>query len=42
MGQGRENAKKFLAENLDIRNQLVELIKEKTGLKKTKPEPESK
>ena len=42
MGQGRENAKKFLAENLDIRNQLVDLIKEKTGLKKTKPEPESK
>ena len=42
MGQGRENAKKFLAENLDIRNQLVELIKEKTGLKKPKPEPESK
>jgi recombination protein RecA len=42
MGQGRENAKKFLAENLDIRNQLVELIKEKTGLKKPKSEPESK
>ena len=42
MGQGRENVKKFLAENLDIRNQLVELIKEKTGLKKPKPEPESK
>ena len=42
MGQGRENAKKFLAENLDIRNQLVDLIKEKTGLKKPKPEPESK
>jgi recombination protein RecA len=36
MGQGRENAKKFLAENLD------ELIKEKTGLKKPKSEPESK
>jgi len=36
MGQGRENAKKFLAENLDIRNQLVELIKDKTGLKKVK------
>jgi recombination protein RecA len=42
MGQGRENAKKFLAENLDIRNQLVELIKEKTGLKKVKQEPEAK
>ncbi|MCX5878389.1 MAG: recombinase RecA [Deltaproteobacteria bacterium] len=42
MGQGRENAKKFLAENLDIRNQLVELIKEKTGLKKVKPEANGK
>ncbi|WP_448510972.1 recombinase RecA [Immundisolibacter sp.] len=42
MGQGRENAKKFLAENLDIRNQLVELIKEKTGLKKVKQEANGK
>jgi recombination protein RecA len=42
MGQGRENAKKFLAENADIRNQVVDLIKEKTGLKKPKPEPDSK
>jgi recombination protein RecA len=39
MGQGRENAKKFLVENADIRNQIVDLIKEKTGLKKLKPEP---
>jgi len=42
MGQGRENAKKFLAENLDIRNQLVQLIKEKTGLTKVKQETDSK
>jgi len=42
MGQGRENAKKFLAENPDIRNQVVDLIKEKTGLKKPKAEPSSK
>ena len=42
MGQGRENAKKFLADNADIRNQVVDLIKEKTGLKKPKPEPSSK
>jgi len=42
MGQGRENAKKFLAENLDIRNQLVQLIKEKTGLAKVKQETNSK
>jgi recombination protein RecA len=42
MGQGRENAKKFLVENADIRNQIVDLIKEKTGLKKLKPEPNGK
>jgi recombination protein RecA len=42
MGQGRENAKKFLAENLDIRNQLVQLIKEKTGLKPVKQETDGK
>jgi recombination protein RecA len=42
MGQGRENAKKFLAENVDIRNQVVDLIKEKTGLKKPKPEANGK
>jgi len=42
MGQGRENAKKFLTDNADIRNQVVDLIKEKTGLKKPKPEPSSK
>jgi recombination protein RecA len=42
MGQGRENAKKFLVENADIRNQIVDLIKEKTGLKKPKPEPNGK
>jgi recombination protein RecA len=42
MGQGRENAKKFLIENKDIRNQVVDLIKEKTGLKKPKPEANGK
>jgi recombination protein RecA len=42
MGQGRENAKKFLADNADIRSQVVDLIKEKTGLKKPKPEPSTK
>mgnify|MGYP005839083461 FL=1 len=42
MGQGRENAKKFLAENPDIRNQLVQWIKEKTGLTKVKQESNSK
>jgi recombination protein RecA len=42
MGQGRENAKKFLIENKDIRSQIVDLIKEKTGLKKPKPEANGK
>jgi len=42
MGQGRENAKKFLIENKDIRNQVVDLIKEKTGIKKPKPEANGK
>ena len=42
MGQGRENAKKFLGENTDIRSQLVDLIKEKVGLKKAKQETNSK
>ena len=34
IGQGRENVKKFLAENEDIKDRIVELVKEKTGLKK--------
>ena len=42
MGQGRENAKKFLIENKDIRNQVVDLVKEKTGLKKVKQETNGK
>jgi recombination protein RecA len=34
LGQGRENVKKFLAENTDIRDRIVEeVVKEKTGLK---------
>ncbi len=34
LGQGRENVKRFLAENIDIRDRIAGLIKEKTGLKK--------
>lgn len=33
IGQGRENAKRFLAEHTDIRDQIKDLIMEKTGLK---------
>jgi recombination protein RecA len=42
MGQGRENVKKFLAENTDIRSRIVDLIKENSGLKKVKEEVEAK
>jgi recombination protein RecA len=38
LGQGRENARKFLAENKDIRDKIADMVKEKTGLKKAKPE----
>jgi len=38
VGQGRENAKKFLVENRDIRNRISDLVKEKTGLTKVKEE----
>ena len=33
IGQGRQNVKRFLAENIDIRDQIAEHILEKTGLK---------
>lgn len=36
IGQGRENAKQFLAENIDIRDRIAELILQATGLKQTK------
>jgi recombination protein RecA len=38
LGQGRENARKLLAENKDVRDKIAETVKEKIGLKKTKPE----
>ncbi|MBC8417739.1 MAG: recombinase RecA [Desulfobacterales bacterium] len=36
IGQGRQNVRRFLAENIDIRDRIVERILEKTGLKKEK------
>jgi recombination protein RecA len=42
MGQGRENVRKFMAENTDLRDRIVDLIKEKSGLKKIKAEVEAK
>jgi recombination protein RecA len=40
MGQGRENVKKFLVENRDLRDRIGGLIKEKSGLKKIEAEVE--
>ena len=34
IGQGRQNVKRFLVENKDIRDKIADLIMEKTGLKK--------
>jgi len=34
IGQGRENAKKFLSENVDIMNRVADIVRDKTGLKK--------
>ncbi|MCJ7593532.1 MAG: recombinase RecA [Desulfobacterales bacterium] len=42
MGQGRENAKKFLTENKDLRKRLSDLVREKTGLKKVQEPKEKK
>jgi recombination protein RecA len=39
IGQGRENAKKFLTENEDIKNRIAELVRDKTGLKKPDKTP---
>jgi recombination protein RecA len=38
LGQGRENVKRFLTENTDIRDRIADLVKEKTGLKKIEKE----
>jgi recombination protein RecA len=42
LGQGRENVKKFLAENADIRDRIADLVKDETGLKKIEEQVESK
>ena len=38
IGQGRQNVKRFLAENRDIRDKIADLILEQTGLKKAQEE----
>ena len=35
IGQGRQNVRRFLSENIDIRDKISDIIMEKTGLKKT-------
>jgi recombination protein RecA len=41
IGQGRENVKRFLSENKDIRDRIAGLVKEKVGLKKADSEDKS-
>lgn len=41
IGQGRENVKRFLAENTDIRDKIADLVMKKTGLKKAKEESDN-
>jgi recombination protein RecA len=38
IGQGRENAKKFLGENRDLMKRIAEMVREQSGLKKEKTE----
>ncbi|RJR50169.1 MAG: recombinase RecA [Desulfobacteraceae bacterium] len=38
IGQGRENAKKFLSENPDLTGRIAEMVKEQTGLRRTPQE----
>ena len=42
IGQGRQNVKRFLAENTDIRDKIRQLVIEKSGLGKIKEEIETK
>jgi recombination protein RecA len=41
IGQGRQNVKRFLAENRDIRDKIADLIRERTGLKQVQKEKEA-
>jgi recombination protein RecA len=42
IGQGRENVRKFLSENQDIRDQIASIVMEKTGLKALKQKAQDK
>jgi recombination protein RecA len=39
IGQGRQNVRRFLSEQIDIRDKISDIIKEKIGLKKAAAEP---
>ena len=41
IGQGRQNARRFLSENLDIRDKIAAMILEKTGLQEIKKKVEN-
>ena len=41
IGQGRENVKKFLSENVDILDRISELVREKAGMGEAKPTEET-
>jgi recombination protein RecA len=38
IGQGRQNVKRFLSENRDIRDKIADMIRERTGLKQIQKE----
>jgi recombination protein RecA len=40
IGQGRQNVRRFLAENRDIRDKIADLILDHTGLRKAKKKEE--
>jgi len=42
IGQGRQNVRRFLAENTDIRDKIRQLVIEKSGLGKIKEEIDTK
>ena len=42
IGQGRENVKRFLGENQDMRERIGSIVMEKTGLRKTKEQDQNR
>ena len=42
IGQGRENVKRFLGENQDIRERIGSIVMEKTGLRKPKEQDQNR